>query len=254
MFKEALSGAVPSDSVDVSRYVREPREPVPGGTQNDPKLPGLFIYLLNMFSKFLIAQLATECGAKPEHAEPLGFAAVALFSRPEYQWRGRSLIDILIAKYRIVCPVLFGIRGSESTEQGRARLGWKKSDGRWVEESTHNNRMTGLGAGYAAISLRKILAKSNRTNPYPPSNYWRAMAGILNTPSADISATQCIVLKAMIHGHEERFLSFYGNAGLAALRCALIEFPERAPKLTQAKTLSVLADMLQNDQGLALPP
>lgn len=216
-------------------------------------LPSLFIYLVNVLSKCIIKQLATECGARPEQAEPLGVATATIFSQPDFQWRGKSLIDILIAKFRITCPVLFGIRGNENTVEGRKRLGWAKEDGTWVPESAHNNRMTGLGAGYAAIALRKFGVKGNRTNPYPPFNYWKSMASIVNTPAAEISATQCIVLKSMIEGHEERFLMFFGNAALAALRLALVEFPNRAPNLTQAKTLSVLADVLRNDKGLGLP-
>lgn len=162
------------------------------------------------------------------------------------------MIDILLAKFRIVCPVLFGYRGSEKTEQGRARLGWWKDSGRWIGEQQHMDRMTGLGAGFAAISLRKFAA-SKKQNPYPARHYWTAMARIVNTPAVEISNTQCIVLKAMIENYEGKFIDAYGSAAVVALRTALVEFPARAPtKGAAVHSLEVLATLLKKNTGLTL--
>ena len=203
----------------------------------------------------MIRQFIDECSANPVAADPIGVATASVFSQPDFQWRGKSLIDILMAKFRVACPVLFGQRGKDTTERGRASIGWRREQGIWVPEQTHNDRMTGLGAGFAAIALRKF-NRVVRQNPYPPTNYWRSMAFILNSPPDEISATQYIVLKAMIQGYEDRFLEFFGTAALAALRMALVEFPQRAPPKarSQALTLSVLGDVLRKDRGLALPP
>ncbi|EEY18017.1 predicted protein [Verticillium alfalfae VaMs.102] len=112
--------------------------------------------------------------------------------------------------------------------------------------------MTGLGAGFAPISLRDF-SKASKKNPYPPSHYWTAMAKIVNSPPALISNTQYTVLKAMIDGHETRFLQFYGNAAIEALRTALVEFPKKAPATSHtAQALQVLGQVLQRDSGLAL--
>lgn len=227
------------------------RRPQPTGGANDgDTLPSLFIYLLNVFAKACISQFVNEAGAAPKAAEPVGLVAVSIFADLELVWRGMALIDILMAKMRAVCPVLWGLRGNEKTEEGRARLGWKKDENGWVIEQVHNTRMTGLGAGYAAISLRNF-AKTTRTNPYPPSKYWQSMATIVGTPEP--SSTHFMVLKAMIENYEQRFLSFYGNAGRAALRIALVEFPERAREQSAAATsLKVLGDKLRRDVGLRL--
>jgi nucleoporin GLE1 len=230
----------------------EPRNPVQGAAHNGPQLPSLFLYLLNVFAKATISQFINEAGARPETADPVGVCIAATFSEPEFLWRGVSLIDILIAKFRIVCPVLFGYKGSEKTEQGRQRLGWWKENGSWILEQQHMDRMTGLGAGFAAISLRKF-ASSKKENPYPPRNYWTAMARIVNTPSAEISNTQCVVLKSMIQNYEQKFVDFYGTAGLAALHTSLIEFPARASeKSASVESLEVLAQMLKRDTGLVI--
>ncbi|WYZ38671.1 hypothetical protein EsH8_III_000585 [Colletotrichum jinshuiense] len=248
--RESLDGRAPSPPVDASIYVQQNREPVEGAVHNGPQLPALFVYLLNILAKAIIQQFANEGGANPKSAEPVGIVTAQIFSNKDYQWRGGSLIDILIAKFRVSCPVLFGSRGSDKTENGRKAIGWKRENGNWIPEQAHNDRMTGLGAGFAAIALRDF-SKASKTNPYPPTNYWKAMAQIVNSPPQLVSNTQYIVLKSMIDGHEQRFINFYGNAAIAALRMALVEFPTRAPPgATAAQALQVLADVLRRDSGL----
>ncbi|KLU92279.1 hypothetical protein MAPG_11225 [Magnaporthiopsis poae ATCC 64411] len=250
--QEALHGRVPSELVDPNEFLLEPRSPVENAANNAPQLPSLFVFLLNVFSKSVISQFINECSAKPQLADAVGTVVAKIFSDPEFQWRGGSMIDLLLAKYRIVCPVLFGFRGSDRTEQGRLRVGWRKEDGTWIPEQMHADRMTGLGAGFGAIALRDF-SRSRNQNPFPPARYWAALARIVNTPANEMSDTQCLVLKAMIENYEQRFIHFYGNAAVAALRLALVEFPAKAPKMTAAVgALPVLAQLLKGDYGLIL--
>ncbi|KAI1205913.1 GLE1-domain-containing protein [Annulohypoxylon truncatum] len=252
LLDEAISGAVPSQLVDPSDYITDKREPVQGALHNEPQLPSLFLYLLNHFAKAVINQFINECGAQPKTADPIGVTVAIIFSKDVYLWRGKTLIDILMAKFRVVCPVLFGYYGNEKTGQGRLRLGWKNSPAGFIPEQQHSDRMKGLGAGYASIALRNF-GKTKSTNPWPPTNYWTAMAKIVNTPPADISETQFVVLRAMIEASEEKFIHFYGNAGIAALRKALVEFPNKAVNKTPgASGLQVLAQILKRDIGLEL--
>ncbi|KAK7215309.1 hypothetical protein V2G26_003312 [Clonostachys chloroleuca] len=249
--RDALEGKVPSPPIDVSRYVVDQREPAEGALHNDLTMPSLFLYLLNICAKSIVSQFINEGGANPKSADPIGVFTAQVFSTKEFMWRGQPLIDILMSKFRVVCPVVFGLRGNDKTERGRITLGWKKDGPSWITEQSHNDRMTGLGAGFAAVSLRDF-SKSARTNPYPPTNYWVALAGIVNTPVGQISNTQYVVLRAMIGGYEQRFLNFYGNAGLAALRLALIEFPKKAPQnAAAAGSLRALAEVLR-ESGLVL--
>ena len=247
-----MEGKVPSPPIDVSVFVLDQRQPAEGAVNNEATMPALFIYLMNICAKGIINQFINECGANPKAADPIGVVAAHIFSQKEFLWRGSSLIDILMAKFRVVCPALFGHRGNENTERGRLALGWKKDEGRWVPEQTHRDRMAGLGAGFASLSLRDF-SKSSKTNPYPPTHYWKALAYIINTPSNETSNTQYVVLRAMIEGHERRFLNFYGNAGFAALRLALVEFPKKAPpKSAAAGSLQALAELLRAEEGFAL--
>jgi nucleoporin GLE1 len=219
---------------------------------NEGQLPSLFLYLLNIFSKTIINQFINECGAQPKAADPLGVITAQVFSNKTYLWRGKTLVDILMAKFRVACPVLFGYRGNEKTEQGRLRLGWTRDAAGWTPEQQHTDKMKGLAVGYAAVSLRDF-SKSPNTNPWPPSKYWTSLARIVNTPPAEISNTQCVVLRAMIEIYEERFILFYGSAAIAALRSALIDFPNKAQTQTPGTAgLQVLAHMLKRDIGLEL--
>ena len=205
-----------------------------------------------MLSKAVINQFINECSANPKAAEPVGVFTAHMFSNKDFQWRGESLIDIFLAKFRVACPVLFGFRGNDRTERGRIVVGWKKDGSTWITEQTHHNRMSGLGAGFASLSLRDF-SKSSKINPYPPTNYWKALAYIINTPPNETSNTQYVVLRSMIQGHEQRFLNFYGNAAMAALRLALVDFPKKAPTdSTAAASLQALGDVLRSEEGLVL--
>lgn len=241
--------------IDPSHFLFDERQPVQGAANNDA-LPSLFLFLMNHFAKGVVNQFITESSANTKTADPIGVLVAATFSDPAFLWRGKPLIDILIAKFYIVCPVLFGARGLEKTEQGRERVGWKRrGPNAWMPESEHYDRQMGLGAGFAAISLRDF-SRSKKQNPYPMTHYWEAFAKIVNTPPSDMSNTQCIVLKAMIDHYEQRFLQFYGTAAVAALRLALVDYPQSARaaglKDTAVESLVVHGKTLKAKVGLVL--
>ncbi|KAI1262527.1 GLE1-domain-containing protein [Xylariaceae sp. FL1019] len=253
ILRESLT--VPSIPINPSQFLVDPqRQPMDGAVHNGPELPSLFLFLLNMFAKYIVGQFTNECGPNPLAADPIGTVAASIFSKKEHLWRGKSLIDIVMAKMRVACPVLFGYAGNDKDAQGRKRLGWKmnKDNGQLLTEDAHWNRMRGLAAGYSSIALRNF-SRVPATNPWPPSKYWTTMARIVNTPPADISDTQCIVLRGLIETYEEAFIRFYGNAAMAALRSALVDFPNKAPARTPAvASLQNYADYLKKNAGIVL--
>lgn len=252
VLKEALDNEVGSQMVDPSLVVFAPRQPVEGAAHNG-EMPCLFLFLLNHLSKAIINQCISEVSTNTKSADPIGVCAASIFSDPTFHWRGQPLIDVLIAKFHVVCPVLFGVRGSEKNERGRDLVAWKRRGNAWIPENEHIDRQRGLGAGYAAIALRDF-SRSKKQNPYPMTHYWEAMAKIVNTPPAEMSNTQCIVLKAMIEHYEQRFLQFYGNAAVAALRLALVDFPAAALaaglKDSAVQSLVVHGQLLKAKVGL----
>ncbi|KAK4694596.1 nucleoporin GLE1, partial [Lecanoromycetidae sp. Uapishka_2] len=242
------AATVTDPAIDVTLYLATPPVQPP-----DTQFPALLVYLLNIFAKAIISQFIDEAGVKPQLADPVGTVASHIFAVEHFRWKDVSLIDILLAKFHVVCPVLFGIYGDERTVQGKQRLGWSRedTDGPFIPEQRHFERMTGLAAGYAAISLRNY-EKAQAKNPYPDSNYWKALARITNVPSDQISQTHFVILKGMIQGYETKFLLFFGDAAIAALRHALIDLPKRSPPSVAVKALAGLLDVLKRDQKLTL--
>ncbi|KAI9049245.1 hypothetical protein LZ554_007092 [Drepanopeziza brunnea f. sp. 'monogermtubi'] len=253
IFDLTLSPQAPSPLINPEQFlVTPPAKPVADANSNNGQLPCLFIYVVNIFAKAIVKQLASEAAVNPRIAEPVGVLVHNIVTHPNYLWRGTSFMDIIMAKIRVSLPVVFGVRGSETTHEGRDRLGWKRLDEGWISEAEHYDRMRGLGAGYAALCLRNY-SKSPRTNPWPPYHYWNSMALLVDTPPGERSATQILVLTAMIDGFEKKFFEFYGDMAIAALRAALITFPSESPEQSAAvKTLGVLGERLKRDLGLTI--
>ena len=189
----------------------------------------------------------------PKQADPIGTIASHIFAHKDFQWNGIPLVDILLAKLHVECPVLFGIWGSETTTEGKTRLGWRRTakGGPFLDDQSHSNRMSGLAAGFAALSLRNY-EKSKLTNPYPAVNYWKSFSYMVNVQPTERTSTHCIVLKAMIENFEERFLMFFGDAALAALRFAVFEYPKPVKQGMGPRALSALADTMRKDRQIRL--
>ena len=238
-----------SPSVDAAPFVISfptPGTPLP--------MSGPLVYLLNIMSKAVISQLINEASVSAKIAEPIGVVAVSIFAQPSFKAADGavSLIDILLAKFHVCCPVLWGIWGDETTPAGRARTGWWKEAGSWVSEQRHMERMRGLAAGYSALALRDF-SKSKNDNPYPPVNFWKTMSYIVNTPPEGMQATHWVVLKALVDGSIARFVQFYGYAALAVLRRALVELPALTDGGGSARqAVEVMPRTIERDMGLRL--
>lgn len=234
--------------IDVTSFFASPPADV-----DDRNGPGLLVYLLNILAKALISQLIDEAGVDPQAGDAVGIIASHIFALDRFRWKGRTLIDIFVAKYHVVCPVIFGIYGSESTVQGKTRLGWSREEpgGPFVSQQRHRERMTGLGSGYAALSLRNY-SKAVAINPYPEHHYWEALARIANLPASELTETHFCVCKAMIENYEDKFIIFYGAAAIAVLRLLLIDLPKRAPSSVASKSLAGLVDVLRRNRNLTL--
>jgi nucleoporin GLE1 len=249
--KDAM--AIPSPPVDLRDYFAVP--PSEWQTPEDSQFPSLLVYVLNIFSKAIISQFGGESGISIKAAEPAGVLVAQIFAATEFQFKGHSLIDILLAKLHFSCPVLWGVCGDEKTPEGRLRLGWRREDGAFVTEARHHERVSGFGAGFASISLRNF-TKSRSRNPFPPTHFWECLANILNVPPSEVQLTHLFVLKAMLENSAERFIQFFGSAAVAALRLALVDFPATLPPSLQAtaacKAISVLVDVFARDKNFRI--
>lgn len=255
---------IPSSPVMVNEYLPPGLSLLDKGQTT---IPELLLYLLSMFSKAVMNAFVGECAVNTKAAEPIGTLAAQIFSMPELQFQRNvpsvnsgihyeafggstatppmkpsscSLIAVLMCKFHAAAPILFGISGSESTTAGKLRIGWRTepfSDDKkaFVEEQKQYDRLIGLGVGYASIALRNF-ARSRLINPWPPRHYWTSLASIANTPPAEVQTSHLILLKSMLENiARDRFVLFYGAAGIAALRQAVVSFPASLPREMQEK-------------------
>ena len=218
-------------------------------TDTEAQVSGAFIYELNIVAKCIIRQLTSEASAEAKTAGPVGLLAIAVFSRAQFRFGANgnaSLIDILLAKLHKLCPVLFGIWGDESTQRGRERLGWGKDDmGAWLSEQNQFDRVTGIAAGYASMSLRYFPPRGP-SNPYPPTEFWKSLAQMVNVPPNEVTQMHMIVVKAMVEAQLDRFKKCFGDFAVkAALRKAVVDLPAGAKNGTGRTALAALPTILR---------
>ncbi|KAI7320840.1 hypothetical protein KC315_g9309 [Hortaea werneckii] len=244
-------------SVDPTEFILYPEQP-PTSTTAEKRYPGCLLYLLSRFAKSAIAQLIQEAGMETETADGVGVLLVTIFSVPTYRWNGQSLIDVLWAKYHVVCPPLFGITGSQKTIAGRKRLGWwLEGDNTFLSEELHYQRMRGLGAGFSALTLRDF-SRSANPNPAPNRLWWESAARILNLPPGHPQLTHYVLVKALLADHIPRIVQIFASAGKAVIRKATGEFPQKGPRrengmpFSEVTALDSLPATLASKQGLML--
>ncbi|KAJ9621815.1 hypothetical protein H2204_011731 [Knufia peltigerae] len=245
---------LPSPLVPVNDYVPSHLSLNDNGATT---IPSLALYLLSVFSKAIINAFVGECAVNPKAAEPIGTLVAQIFSMAELQFPrnlqvsngasnmppSESLISILMCKFHASAPILFGIYGPETTNAGKLRLGWRLdnvSDDKkaFVTENKHYDRQTGLGVGYASIALRNF-SRAKMSNPWPPTHFWSSLALIVNTPPSEVQISHLTLLKNMLENNAvERFLLFFGAAGVAALRQAVVEFPRKLSRELQEKPIT----------------
>lgn len=246
---------MPQPSIDAAQFILSPDQP-PTDPSGSTQMSGILLYLLNQLAKTALTQLLNESAVDTAMADPLGVLLCTLFSLPDYRCNGQSLIDLLWAKYHRLCPPLFGITGSEKTAAGRLRLGWDAE--RWAADAQgHYTRLTGLGAGFSALTLRDF-SKSRNRNPAPNRLWWESMARILNLPPDQVQPTHYVLVKAMINDYAPRILQIFAGAGFACLRLAVKEFPHKAPRTAEGRVIGsavaveAMQVSLQQRYGLTL--
>ncbi|KAI9670614.1 MAG: hypothetical protein M1831_005834 [Alyxoria varia] len=232
--------------LDVRHYMIHPDPTI---ADAEAQVTGSFIYELNIVAKSIVRQLTSEASAEAKTAGPVGLLAIAVFSREQFRFGANgnaSLIDILLAKLHKLCPVLFGIWGNESTQGGRERLGWGKDDSEeWLPEQNQFDRIAGIAAGYASMSLRNFPARGP-SNPHPPTEFWKSLARIVDVPAHEVTQTHLIIVKAMIEAQLERFKKCFGDFVVkAAVRKAVVDLAARAKDGIGKKALASLPTVLR---------
>lgn len=245
------ASTIPEPSVDIRQFIAFPPDEI---ANSENKVPALLIYGLNILAKCLISALITEASINPAHAEPIGIVAAQIFSMDAFMYKGIHMSDILWAKYRVVCPALWGFTGNEKTDTGRRALGWwrEEANGPFISEQAHLDRMTALGAGFSSLTLRNF-GRTSRRNPFPNTMFWTSINKVLAIPASEIQDTQVTLLQSMLRSSEERILTFFGHIGLALLRKAIVDLPSALQRKTMpVNQLKLLQETYLRDKNIVL--
>lgn len=215
----------PGPTVDIRPFLVSHSIP-PLANEAEAQYPAFLLYMWIMFEKFLLKQFEKEASNEDGRIiQEIGLIAASLFADQKYMWKGISLIDVLLAKMHHICPILFGVRGSMNTVEGQKRLGWMPIDKQPPTGEIYMQRIRGLAAGYAAMSLRAF-----KTVPaLPMSEYWRVVVLVCNTPASDLYPGHFALLNGLLRDFYKKFLGFYGVQARAVLRRAIVDVPARAP-------------------------
>ncbi|KAF1364894.1 hypothetical protein EJ07DRAFT_161871 [Lizonia empirigonia] len=222
-FDVALS--TPGPTVDIRPFLVSQSIP-PLANEAEAQYPAFLLYMWIMFEKFLLKQFEKEAANEDGRIiQEIGLIAASLFADQRYMWKGISLIDVLLAKMHHICPILFGVRGTMNSVEGQKRLGWMPIDKQPPTGEIYMQRVRGLSAGYAAMSLRAF-----KTVPaLPMSEYWRIVVLVCNTPPADLYPGHFAILNGLLRDFYKKFLGFYGVQARGVLRRAIVDVPARAP-------------------------
>lgn len=193
---------------------------------NDAQYPQLLLYAWIYFEKFLITQWYNEASKEDGRIiTQLSLIAASMYSDTKYMSKGTvPMTDTLLAKLHRICPILFGIRGDMRTN--RAGLGLDKIHPNESDMNRYSQLMTGVGAGYAALTHRKFAGKAPAI---PISEYWRAVVLLCNTPADALYPGHFLCLQGLLRDNAKKFLITYGVAARAVLRRATFDLPNRIP-------------------------
>ncbi|CAI7644660.1 unnamed protein product [Penicillium pancosmium] len=237
---------VPEPTVDVRQFLAFPPENI---AQTEQPVPALLIYGLHILSKKLISGLINEASLHPAHAEPIGIIAAQIFSMQNFMYNGIHMSDILWAKIRFICPALWGFNGNPNTEAGRDALGWRRELGKHIGEQQHLDRMTAIGGGFAAITLRNF-GKAQRQNPFPNTIFWSSIRKLLSIPTAEITDTHVMLIKSMLYNSGDRIIGFWGQFGVYILHRAIIDLPGSLPHSMSVTQLKILRDIYRDERHI----
>lgn len=242
--------AAPGPKVDARNYLISAKAKFANMAPEQAQVPAVFICLINFFAKISIKMLRES--TLQTMTNLVGISVAFMFGHMSIRWNGESFIDIFLAKYHKACPVLFGIYGPENTQAGRERIGWGKEGESWIDTAIHQEEMMGLAMGWSAVTLRDFKTSKTAQNSLPAYHFWASVANIVNVPAKDVQETHLIVLKNILEHYADKFVKFYGQAAMVAMRRAVVEFPAPLKETTARSGLILLREIFGRKFGIRL--
>lgn len=170
-----------------------------------------FKWILNFIAKAVVAQAETEVTVKPTAALPLARLADRLLDEiPEFEY-------FLTARFVKKCPFIIGYTCAIDSEEGRRRMGWKRSQSKWEDEVKYEERVAGICSVWAVITRLKPAAQQKHTR-YSINAAWSFLARLLNTQAEVLSNVHFVIASNWWEACSEPFLSAFGRQAMKLLR------------------------------------
>ncbi|KAM9922868.1 hypothetical protein OXX80_011730 [Metschnikowia pulcherrima] len=177
--------------------------------------PLAYKWLLNFVSKAIVAQAESEVIVKPTAALPLGRLAYNLLCNLD------GLEYYLSARFVKKCCLVIGYTGTIDTEEGRIRMGWRRSDGKWESEVKYEERIGGI------LSVWAVITWANTTDElalFDMKAEWRFLARLLNTNMDLIADVHFVAVCSWWEAAARNFCQVYGKQGQKLISLVIHEW------------------------------
>lgn len=200
-------------------------------------------WILNFVAKAIVSQAEAEVAVHPQTAVSLGSLAVdltLLFPELEYY---------LMARFVKKCPLVIGFTCTIDTEQGRERMGWRRSEGKWETEDRYNERLSGIAMLYSVMTRLRIMPtylgySPQAKHPLPISRSWTMLARIADLPMDLVTSVHYSVVGSWWDGCGSQFQQAYGRQGTKLMQLLWDNWTSAAAdkKYSSAARLRLLGD------------
>ncbi|KAF9186928.1 hypothetical protein BGZ51_001238 [Haplosporangium sp. Z 767] len=179
-------------------------------------------WIMNAAAKKFVTQAEKETEVRVAPAFPIAQVVVLLFQNHPL------FLDVLMARFIKKCPYVvpkyFAKEPNESPDDYLKKIGYRRLEKGWENETQYNARQCGIFTLYCAIMQTIPPAGENL---YPISNAWTWMARIINMPPRPITPA---LLAVFVEVCGERYLSTYRNQANKVLRLLMQDFIPLIPK------------------------
>lgn len=223
--------SVSRDAIELAKY-----------TVKDPLA---YNWILNFIAKAIVAQAEAEVTVKPSAAVPLALLALNLLDGLD------GLYYYLCARFAKKCSFILGYTCAIDTEEGRVRMGWKRSDGKWESEVKYEERVGGICSVWAVMSR---LSNSDKYPFFSMASEWTFMARMLNTNKALLSNVHYVVFCNWWEAAAEQLVSKYGKQALKGLLLAVGGWSQlgKTKSFPAATRLIILGDDFRSTRSFNL--
>lgn len=204
--------------------------------------PLAYKWILNFVAKAIVDQAETEVIVQPAAALPLSKLACSLLhSFPEFEY-------FLTARFVKKCPFIIGYTCSIDSEEGRARMGWKRKDNKWEDDVKYDERVSGICTVWAAMTKETDYPQLAK---YSFEASWIFLARMLNIEKDLLSNTHFSIVSNWWEACAKYFLPKYGRQAVKLLKTVSIDWTNSVAdkKFPAAARLLILGeDWLQNNR------